>query len=147
MTTNKQQLPSGAEPDDTSATNAPWLQTVSAILDADARDLDASSASKLNRARHAALARFDPLRNRRQWLFKGVLGATVAALLVVAIVPRWQSQTVIDPAPMSNAAMQAEDFELLSSEDQLELYDNMDFYAWLDTQVETQDGPQLEPAS
>lgn len=106
-----------------------WLEPITQALDASARDLDAQTLSRLNRARQQALT-LAPARSRSwQWLAL-VTAASIA--LAVFVLPRPSSMTPSSEPP--TIADSAEDFELLMDADQLSLYSDMDFYAWLESQ-------------
>jgi hypothetical protein len=104
----------------------PWLERVRAELDASARDLDAATLSRLNRARQAALAAARG-RRARLWRYGGPAALAAAFSLLVAI--GWWGLRA--PASAPDAAT---DFELLAGEDSPELYEDLEFYAWLDAQ-------------
>lgn len=117
-----------------------WTRNAKALLDASARDLDAATLSRLNRARQAALAQ----RYRRAgwWLPTGLVSACML-LLAVGI---WQMRAPPHPTTSSSgssnamANFQPDDLQMVSGEDSLDLYQNLDFYAWLDAQQSEGDG-------
>jgi ferric-dicitrate binding protein FerR (iron transport regulator) len=127
MADTRQPEPRG-NPADTEEANA-WLDQIRTQLDASARDLDAHTLSRLNRARQQALAQI-PSRAPRRWHWLALASAASIAL-AVALLP-----TLRPPQPEALPVVDAsvEDFELLTSEESLVLYSDMDFYAWLDTQ-------------
>jgi ferric-dicitrate binding protein FerR (iron transport regulator) len=107
-----------------------WISRSRALLDASANALDAATLSRLNRARHAALAQRRRL--PRPWLFGAGIAGLVAAVFGVAIglqhVPRHD-------ATSASAPLQPADIEMLSGDDDaLDLSENLDFYAWLERQ-------------
>jgi len=114
------------EPDERD--DATWLARTRATLD-DATDaLDAATLSRLNRARQRAL---DVARGpqRPAWLWPVAFAAAASAAIAVVLVR---------PAPPPGAApaaatLDARDLELVAGGD-LELYDDWEFYAWLDAQ-------------
>jgi len=110
--------------------DARWVDRATALLDASADDLDAATLSRLNRARHAALAA-RPGR-WRPWTFGAGLAGAAAAMLAIAIGLHGRFD-----APVSHAAapLDATDIDVLSSDDDtLDLSENLDFYAWLESQ-------------
>jgi type VI protein secretion system component VasF len=110
--------------------DARWVDRATALLDASADNLDAATLSRLNRARQAALAA-RPGR-WRPWTIGAGLAGTAAAMLAIAI----GLSSRID-APMTHAAapLDASDIDVLASDDDtLDLSENLDFYAWLETQ-------------
>jgi len=102
------------------------------LLRTSADALDARVQSRLNQARHAAIAELGtarPFRVPGRWLPAGALaGAAVLALAV------WIARPVAGPgAPLADAIV-AEDVEMLASNDGPELYaDDADFYEWAGT--------------
>ena len=88
--------------------------------------LDAATLSRLNRARQRALDEM-PGRMRTGWW--GAAGVTaVAATVVVGI---WQSSGPPDPSmPPSIVANDMDDFELLLEEGDLEMIEDLEFFAW-----------------
>lgn len=109
----------------------PWLDTLKSELDASARDLDAATLSRLNRARQAALAQVSPP-DRRPSLILALASITGIALAVFLGPALWPVAPV-KPASVSVEAS-IEDFELLSSDANLALYSELDFYVWLESQ-------------
>ncbi len=127
------------EPDDPRL-DAPWLGAVRAHLDESARDLDAVTLSRLNQARQAALA---AARWRRPWwrIAPSVVGATAAAALALAVglaltLPDAPAPAVAPATAVFDAiSLDAVDFEMLAAPDDLALYEDMAFYAWLDDEA------------
>ena len=118
------QLPQHNEQDDSA-----WLAPIRTHLDASARDLDAHTLSRLNRARQQALQMIDQRAPRRwHWL---ALASAASIALALMLLPSRQG-----PLPLAVPMVEAnvEDFQLLTSEESLALYSDLDFYAWLDTQ-------------
>lgn len=114
-----------ADAEDTTA----WLDQIRTQLDASARDLDAHTLSRLNRARQQALSQI-PSRAPRRWHILALASAASIAL-AVALLPSLRAP-LPEAVPVVDANV--EDFELLTSEESLALYSDLDFYAWLDTQ-------------
>lgn len=106
-----------------------WVAAAVRELDQSAERLDAASLSRLNRARQAAL---DVARVRRapRWFWHVGFAAAVSFALVLVVLPILRAPL----APESAMAIKADDLELLASADGLDLYRDMEFYAWLDTQ-------------
>jgi hypothetical protein len=108
--------------------DARWITPLTAELDRRVEDLDAATLSRLNRARQAALASRAP---RRSWWWIALPAAATAALVLGVGLAGRPAPTV--PGTTVAAPVSAQDFELLSSDDTLELYqEDLDFYAWLD---------------
>lgn len=102
-----------------------FISKVKNTLDQSADALDAKTRARLRAARRAAFAQapaprvFSP-----RWL---VPAGAVAALAVVAALGLWWTPPAAPP-PM---AASVEEAELLFATDNLELYQNLDFYKWL----------------
>jgi hypothetical protein len=107
-----------------------WIGRARALLDASTDALDAATLSRLNRARHAALAQ--RRRMPRAWALGAGFAGLVAAAFGVAIGWRAGLPTA---APARSAPLQAADIEMLTGDDDaLDLSENLDFYAWLERQ-------------
>src|SRR5690349_3132282 len=105
-----------------------WLARIRNQLDESARDLDAPTLSRLNRARQQALSQLgQPAPRRWHWL---LLASAASLALALMWSPRLQTP-VPETMPVVDASV--EDFQLLTSEENLALYSDLDFYAWLDT--------------
>jgi negative regulator of sigma E activity len=108
-----------------------WIARATALLEESAENLDAATLSRLNQARHAAIAQ--PRSALRPWAFGAGLAGAAAAVLGVAVgLHRFETPS---PAASAAAPLQAGDIDFLTSDDDtLDLYENLDFYAWLETQ-------------
>jgi hypothetical protein len=105
--------------------DARWVDRATALLDASAENLDAATLSRLNRARQAALA--SRRGGWRPWTVGAGLAGAAAAMLAIAV---GLHTRVAAPVPLD-----ANDIDVLSSDDDtLDLSENLDFYAWLETQ-------------
>ena len=114
--------------DEISADDRALLARIRETLDADAAGLDAATASRLNRARQAALDVHAQPRLKTAWLGAGAMAAA-AAVFAFALVVRAPETTRL---PVGEAAA-AQDLDLLSGEE-IDLYEDQEFYAWLDAQ-------------
>jgi hypothetical protein len=99
--------------------------TVKKVLDTGTDALDSSTLARLRQVRREALQQ-SPDRDVRWWMPVSALGATAAAVLVAT----WLTTTV---APQANVEG-IEDIEILASADNTDLYEQMDFYEWLESQ-------------
>ncbi|MDC8013678.1 hypothetical protein [Tahibacter soli] len=112
-----------------------WTAQARELLDASADALDGATASRLNRARQRALAaRARPA--RRWWLPAGA--ATMASVLLALVVVNPLTRPAPEPAIAvpALAAGGADDAELIVADDNLELAQDLEFYAWLDAEDE-----------
>ena len=106
----------------------PWLERSLALLDASLDTLDAATLSRLNQARQRALAH-GRRRQRRVWFGVGAVGASAALLLALGLGHRLQ-RTAAPPAAASGLSAASDG--LLTGDDSVDLYEDLDFYAWLD---------------
>jgi hypothetical protein len=92
-----------------------------ALLDESARDLDADILARLRQARDRALAA-----KPRPFFWLLPAGGLAAACVAVLAVALWWYQ------PSRPVAVQGlEDLEIISSPENLELFDDLEFYGWL----------------
>lgn len=109
-----------------------FAERAKAVFDNSVEQLDAATLSRLNRGRHAAL---DTLQGNGvvatwgRWL--PVTGVAAAALVTVMLVRGPDTVTV----PADSVA----DFEILLEGENLEMFENLEFYSWLNaTDLDTQ---------
>jgi hypothetical protein len=115
-----------------------WLAQAKAMLDQSADGLDAATLSRLNRARQAALAQRAP---PRRWLLPAGMAAA-SVLVLAALIGRGYLPSVVPGAqefPLTAKTAASSDIDLVSSDDSLEFYQDLEFYAWLDAQEQEQD--------
>ena len=106
----------------------PWIDQIRQQLDDSTRDLDAATLSRLNQARQKAMLQWpSPARRVWPWLMLATSAAIAWMAWLGPAVPLIQEPTT----PM--ALERVEDFELLTEEDGLALYSDLEFYAWLDS--------------
>jgi type VI protein secretion system component VasF len=98
------------------------IETVRSTLNESVAHLDATTRSRLAQARARAQ---EPRRRTHFWLLPAG-AAALASLLVAAL---WLGQPMPLPGDGFDAAA---DFELLTSSDSLELYQELDFLQWLE---------------
>lgn len=93
--------------------------------------LDAATLSRLNRSRQAALDQ--RLQSRRQWQrWVPATGVAVAVLMVVLT-----QQDGGDAGPMGAPLP---DLDILMGEESIEMFEDLEFYSWLDSQELEGDG-------
>ena len=93
--------------------------------------LDAATLSRLNRGRQAALA--EAGHRGREWMrWMPATGVAAAALLVVL--------TFQGPGDVDVMSAPATDLEILLSEESIEMFEELEFYSWLETQELEGDG-------
>ena len=91
-------------------------------------ELDGATRSKLTQARHRALAELEQPPAAFGWLPQAAL-ATLAAAAVGIWVFSGSDSELTESAAVA-------DIEILLSDDELEFYEELDFYAWLESQPE-----------
>ena len=97
-----------------------FIAAAKAALDQQAQQLDAPTIARLRAARRTAL---EARPRRFVWLAAGGLTAAALSAALVAIL----MFTPVTAPPVSGF----EQFDLLSENDSLELYRDLDFYRWL----------------
>jgi len=120
---------------DTTRDHAPpeWTATARQLLDDSTDALDGATRSQLNRARQRALAEH-ARPTRRWWLPAGA--ATAASLLFALMLINPLSPPATIPATPELASGNGDDTELIVADDNLELAQDLEFYAWLDAEDE-----------
>ena len=99
-----------------------------ALFEDSVERLDARTRSKLTQARNRALDEVKKGAARRRWIWAPAGGFALAAVVAVGVV-LWSGRT----APQPGAAA-LEDLEIVADSDNLELLQDVEFYAWLDEQ-------------
>lgn len=100
-----------------------WLRQLSEQLDKAEAQLDAHTLRDLRSARHKALSRLQ--KSRRLWQPVS-LAAVAASVMTLTIGLQLMQRTAVSTVPA------LEDMQLLSTSDDLELYENLEFYQWLE---------------
>jgi hypothetical protein len=110
----------------------PIEDRVRLALDEEVASCDAALLSRLNRARQQALDQ--GLSGRRRAVHSPWLGwAAAASLLLAVLLAPWPPAG--GPAPTVNtAAAVGEDLDLLLAADEIEVIEDLEFYAWLQQQ-------------
>jgi hypothetical protein len=103
-------------------------QRAKSLFDASVERLDGHTRSKLTRARQAALEELRHHRARPRWLTHPLGGLTAAALVAVAVM-MWPGAV---RTPTSQGAVPVEDLEIVANGDEIEMLQDVEFYAWLD---------------
>ena len=112
-------------------------------LDQSIQNLDAATVSKLNQARHKALDNIGKKSPYYQWLLPA--GSFAIMLLVVSLQFNPFVSSVDDmstPPSMAGVGLVEEQFnvlgdlEILASSEDLDLYEDLEFYAWLEEELQ-----------
>jgi hypothetical protein len=126
--------------------NDHFARTAGELLRRSAEDIDGATASRLNRARQAALEQLPDRRRTSHWLVPALSTAAVGALAVGL----WLNPRVDHDPPVlsASATLTAADMDLLLADDSLEMLEDLEFYAWLDADRSDEElGTELESAS
>ena len=122
-----------------------WTGQARRLLDESAQALDGASLSRLNRARQTALEQ--RRRTLRPWFVPAGLASACAVLLAVAVV--WRPPVSMQAnggvqapiaAGLQGSGLAAGDLDIVSGDEGLEFYQDLEFYAWLDAQNQEGDG-------
>lgn len=108
-----------------------WPAQAKALLDQSVEQLDAATLSRLNRARQAALAQRRP--RPRQWLLPTGLASACMLLLALLTWHAYVPRLAPSDTPVARTTSSG-DLDLVSGEDSLEFYQDLEFYAWLEAQ-------------
>jgi len=95
-------------------------------LDVSVTTLDAMTQSQLTQARYNALAHGGKTRNNLGRWVTGFASAAILGLLVITVMPTLQTQDSQQLAAISSGAL------LVSDMDDIDLYQNLEFYQWLE---------------
>jgi hypothetical protein len=106
------------------------IQRATHLLDESVSTLDATTLSRLNRARQTALTH---RRGRKQpWLWGGLAAGSASAFALALALGLHQPVIPVDVAP-TPSVMAEED--MLAADDNLDMYSDLEFYAWLDRET------------
>jgi hypothetical protein len=110
-----------------------WVDAARAGLDSDVQAYDAALLSRLNQARQRALDRglAKPAR-LWPWQWPALAFASALGLMLALGMPLRSPENAGSPAAIAPAT--DPDFEMLVAGEDLELIENLEFYAWLDQQ-------------
>jgi hypothetical protein len=108
--------------------NDRFAERSSQALDRSLEEMDGATLSRLNQIRQAALS--DTAASRLSgWLPAGA--AATACMLVLAV--NFSLRESVDPITIESPLG---DLDLLSSNEDLEMLEELEFYAWLETEME-----------
>ena len=111
------------------------------LFDESVAALDGETRSKLTQARYRALEELKP--RRQPLLSRALVPVGAAAVVATLTVMLWQGQiSPVDDANFDVAAVT--DLEILLSEEELDMIEELEFYAWLEEQVELTEGQIVE---
>jgi len=101
------------------------------VFDESVQGLDAEAQSRLNRARHEALAHAGSGVSHSQWRrWAPATGVAAAAVVAVGVLTgRPPIDELTPPGTVS-------DFEILLDQESFEMLEELEFYSWIDLEVE-----------
>lgn len=101
--------------------------------------LDAATVSRLNQARQSAIAQLEPPRAAfdNRWIPVGALAASV--LVATALWLGHEPETPESNPFAETMADQMEDLDILMSDEDFELYDDLEFFSWLGSELDALD--------
>ena len=105
----------------------PLEQRTKEVFDASLDSIDGRTQSALTQARHAALAELERKRASR-WQLWGPLSGIAAAAFVLLVM---FAPLRLTPTSVEGATMPFEDLDIVADADNLEMLQDLDFYAWL----------------
>jgi uncharacterized glyoxalase superfamily metalloenzyme YdcJ len=111
--------------------NQAFASKAKEVFDESVQGLDAAARSRLNRARHEALAHAGSGVSHSQWLRWGP-ATGVAAAAVVAVVVLTGRPPIDELTPPATVS----DFEILLDQESFEMLEELEFYSWMDLEVE-----------
>jgi len=117
------------------------IERIRRRLDEDVDALDSATLSRLEQARRLALAA--ATQPRRPWRRIGWLDSRPAGDWLIpagafaSVVATALALTLMVSAPEHGVARAADDLELISAGEELELYENLEFYQWLEIREQT----------
>lgn len=106
--------------------------------------MDARTRSRLTQVRHAAVAALAQQREpfiRRWWL--PTAGLATAALVAVVVV--FNLNPAANEQQLTAASLAVEDMDILSGAENIELLEDMEFYAWLESESDQSEATQHAP--
>lgn len=106
-----------------------FAKQAKALFDESVDAIDASTQSRLNRGRQAALEELERSTGTGIRLGQWAPAAGVAAAAAVVGVMVWTGDQPVDPVV---APAEVSDFELILAEDSFEMLEDLEFYAWID---------------
>jgi hypothetical protein len=95
-------------------------------LDESTNELDANTLSRIRQIRASAVERVDERKHSWQGIMVGGLATT--CVMVLAVMLLLNSDTTLQTVPL-------DELELISSADNLDLFEDLEFYEWLEEDV------------
>lgn len=109
-----------------SQVEAEFEKRAQSLLQASADQLDGATRSRLTQARHAALEAVKEKSRTPKWYWLAPATAAATAMMVVFVT---SNQSAVE-APVA-LIEPVDEMEIVTAEDSLEFYRDVEFYAWL----------------
>lgn len=119
------------------AGDSAFAEKAKQLFDESVEGLDGETRSRLNRGRQAAL---EELKTGKPVWVQWAPAAGVAAAAVVAVV-LWTGNL---PTDVVTPEASASDFEILLTEDSLEMLEDLEFYSWIELEDDTDEALETE---
>jgi hypothetical protein len=120
---------------DNEGPNTGFERRSAALLRESAANLDGRTRSRLNRARQAALDELPAARrpgvSGYRWAAAGVAAVAVLAAVLLSNRP---GEPLQSPVPLAEVSAAAVDLDLLMAEEELEMLEDLEFFAWLESE-------------
>jgi hypothetical protein len=97
------------------------------LFKASVESLDGRTQSKLTQARHAALEELNPARSRA-W---GRGRAALAGVTAAAVMAAWIGYANLGSPASDTGELPLDDFDIVAEAPNLELLEDVEFYAWI----------------
>lgn len=105
---------------------ASFLEHIRSELDQEADNLDTETQARLRRIRYAALEQHESTLAKWWRLFRiPAVAVATAAIIAVIVTTNFRS------SDLAHDNFTVTDLEILTSDEQLDLFDDLDFYYWL----------------
>lgn len=117
-----------------------------ALFDEGVEGMDAHTRSRLTQARHAAVAALAQRREpfiRRWWL----PAAGLATAASVAVIVMLNLNSAANQQQLAAASLAVEDIDILSGAENIELLEDMEFYAWLESESDQSEATRHVPGT
>jgi hypothetical protein len=119
------------------AGDSAFAETAKQLFDESVEGLDGETRSRLNRGRQAAL---EELKTGKSVWVQWAPVAGVAAAAVVAVV-LWTGNP---PTDVVTPEASASDFEILLTEDSLEMLEDLEFFSWIELEDDVDETMETE---
>lgn len=104
-----------------------FARKAKSLFDDSVERIDAATLSRLTQSRHKALEQLERSSGRAPRAFWVPAIGLAAALLVAVLILRMPANTI---EPLDQPL--AQDFDILLEEDSLEMFEELEFYSWLE---------------